>query len=98
VPKKIIALVVAPAAVFALAGCDKTLKTDSIEPQIEKTIEQSGTQVTSVDCPGDVTAKKGAKFDCTAKLANGKEVKVQVTQTDGEGRVVFVPKVGAQGK
>jgi Domain of unknown function (DUF4333) len=97
-PRKIIALIAAPTVVLALAGCDKTLKTDSIEPQIEKTIEQSGTQVTSVDCPGDVTAKKGNKFNCTAKLANGKEVKVAVTQTDSKGHVVFVPKVGAQAK
>lgn len=95
-PRKIMAIAAAPVALLALTGCEKTLKTDSIEPQIEKTIEQRGTNVESVQCPSDVTAKKGGKFECTAKLQNGNEVKVQVTQTDDKGHVVFVPAQGAK--
>lgn len=96
--KKIIALAVVPAAVLALTGCDKNLNTDSIEPQIEKTIEQSGAKVTSVSCPDNVTAKKGDTFTCTVKLANGKESEVPVTQTDSEGHVLFDPSKGTKGQ
>ena len=88
---KITYAAVAVGAVLALAGCDKTLKTDSIEPQIKKAIEQRGTKVTAVTCPGNVTAKKGTKFECTVKTTDGKSGKIEITQTDGSGHVVFQP-------
>lgn len=95
-PKKIIALAVLPAAVLALTGCDKNLSTDQMEPNIEKTIEQSGAKVTSVDCPNDVTVGKGNDFECTAKLANGKQAAVPVKQTDDKGHVLFDPRKAIQ--
>ncbi len=78
-------------AVIALAGCEKSLETDSIEPQIKDTLTAQGLKVSSVDCPGDVTAKKGEKFECEVKTSDGETTKVEVTQTDDDGRVTYQP-------
>jgi hypothetical protein len=41
----------------------------------------------SVDCPGDVEAKAGATFTCTARAADGSTAAVHVVQTDDDGNV-----------
>ena len=85
-------------AVVALAGCEKTLETDSIEPQIKDTLTKQGLKVGSVDCPGDVTAKKDDKFECDVKMSDGETIKIEVTQTDDEGQVTYQPADVRTGK
>ena len=89
--RRVIFPVAAAGVLLSLAGCSKQLNTDKLEPQIEKAFTQSGAAVESVDCPGDVSAKKGDKFECTVTTKGGKKGKVEVTQTDDNGHVVFRP-------
>jgi hypothetical protein len=71
-----------------LAGCGKRLDTGKIESEIKKgLIDQTGAKIAAVTCPNDVKPKKGNTFQCTAKAVNGKGVKIQVIQEDGNGRV-----------
>jgi hypothetical protein len=76
-------------ALAVLAGCGtETLETDDAESQIASTIElQTGADVRSVECPGDVKAEKGKKFTCEATAADGTNATINLTQTSDEGDV-----------
>lgn len=83
-------LMLACAAVLA-AGCGtKTINSDEAEKQVrEELAQQLGASVKSVDCPDEVEAKKGDKFSCTAKGADGTTAKIPVTQTSDSGSFHF---------
>lgn len=94
---KTVAGLIAALMAALVGGCgERTLNTDSIEPTIKDTIERSGAKVSEVDCPGDVTAKKGDSFDCRVALEGGSTVTVMVTQTDDQGKVKFAPKLNGK--
>ncbi len=79
-------------AVLAIvaAGCTKTLDTESVESTFAAAIEeQTGAHVASVECPGDVEAKAGATFECTATGEDQTRVRISVLQEDAEGKVSF---------
>ena len=79
------------AVVFALGACSKTLDIDEIEDQISTGIEeQTGAQVSEVDCPDEVDAEEGDTFDCTVTAEDGTEANVKVTQTSDDGDVTWV--------
>jgi hypothetical protein len=82
-------LLAAVLALAALAGCGTaTLDTDKAENGIKSNIEQqTGAQVSSVDCPGDVKAEKGKSFTCEATGADGTKATINVTQTNDKGDV-----------
>jgi hypothetical protein len=63
------------------------LDTSDAEGKIEKLLNDDGIPVTSVDCPSDQKLEKGHTFECTAKDADGRGVRVKVTETDDDGKV-----------
>ena len=83
-------LMLACAAVLA-AGCGtKTINSEEAEKKVRAELaEQLGASVKSVDCPDDVEAKKGDKFSCTAKGADGTTAKISMTQTTDSGDFHF---------
>jgi len=78
-------------SVLLLPGCgDRTLDTSRLETQIEKTLsDRTGFAITTVDCPGDVKAKKGARFTCTVTTSRKERVRVDVVQDDDHGGVTW---------
>jgi hypothetical protein len=68
------ALVALALAVFLVSGCGETvIDSAKTEGAIEENLEKSvGQKVSSVECPSGVEVKKGATFDCTVSLENGK--------------------------
>ena len=61
-------------AVFLAVGCGETvIDSTKTEGAIKENLEKSvGQKVSSVECPSGVEVKKGATFDCTINLENGK--------------------------
>ena len=77
-------------ATLAMAGCASKLDTGKIEREIKQELtSRTGAKLVAVDCPGDVKAKKGTTFRCTATSAAGARVPIEVTQEDGKGRVTW---------
>lgn len=91
------------AAASVLAACGGTLDTGELEQQTKQAIvDDIGVAVESVDCPDDVEAKAGARFECVATGTDGSTAAVNVVQTDDEGNVkisaklVNIPSVEAE--
>ncbi|HKP91759.1 MAG TPA: DUF4333 domain-containing protein [Thermoleophilaceae bacterium] len=81
------------------AGCGddgkaRTVDEQQIESQIERSLSTATAKVTSVDCPGDVESKTGAKFTCKAKLEGGGKGEVEVTETQAPDRFTYAFKPG----
>ena len=74
-------------AVAAIAGCgEKTIETGELEGELKKQLgADAGVEPKSVECPDDIKAEKGKKFDCTLTAPNGDEVRVEVTLTNDDG-------------
>ena len=81
------------AAVFAgvalsIGACGNTLDAEDLEGEL---VDQLSTDAgvdpegVSVDCPGDIEAEEGRKFECNLTAPNGDEVTVEVTLTDDKG-------------
>ena len=75
------------AATAAFAGCGQTtIETSELEAELKSQLgADAGVEPRSVECPNDIEAEKGKKFDCTLTAPNGDEVRVEVTLTDDEG-------------
>lgn len=69
------------ASAAAAAGCGSaTIDADKRANEIKQELyEQTGLEIDSVTCPGDVPCEKGTRFKCTA-AAEGGEVVVAVNQ------------------
>lgn len=82
-------LLAAVLALVALAGCGtETLDADTGESSIKSVIEQqTGADVSSVDCPDDVKVEKGKSFTCEATGADGTKVTIDVEQTNDKGDI-----------
>lgn len=80
----------------SLAGCGGFSVSREVLLDTERLQSDIQTQVTdiipgstaSVTCPSEVQVREGATFECTA-LVNGQEAIIKVTQTNGEGDVVY---------
>ena len=84
------ATLVALALAVSLAACgDKTLDTADAEDEIsDKLQEQGRPKPDKVECPDDMTAKKGKTYTC--KLTAGDdELDVKLTMLDDDGRFEF---------
>jgi hypothetical protein len=95
----ILATIGAFTVLLALAGCSKTLTSDSVEDGIQSKLSgqvesATGSPITSASCPDDIEAKTGTKFTCTATLENGSEVQVagDVANDDGQFNVTISPE------
>lgn len=75
----------------SVAGCGgKQVDTPKGEAFIAKELRRSlGTEPSSVACPKDIAAEKGASFDCKVTGADGTSGIVKVTQKDGDGNVAI---------
>ena len=88
----IVALACALPFTFAACG-EKTLESGSAEEEIsEKYSELSGEKVDKVECPDDMKAKKGEKYECTLTDSKGDEKPVDLEMTDDDGRFEFEVK------
>ncbi|MEA2168322.1 MAG: hypothetical protein QOF76_1622 [Solirubrobacteraceae bacterium] len=83
-------LLVAPVlAAFAFSGCATTIDDKKGEEALQKSQEQLGIKVKSVDCPSGKTAKKGDVFTCTVTAQDGSSGDITVTETDAKGNVTY---------
>ena len=80
------ALAVAVVAVFALAGCEKTIDADKAADSVAGVVsDQTGFEPDDVECPEDVKAEAGETFDCTFTGPDGDYVAhVDIEEVDGE--------------
>jgi hypothetical protein len=87
---------------LALLGgaCGKSkLDTSRLESQMKETLsDRTGIGIKSVDCPGDVEAKRGDNFSCTATTSRGERVVLNVTQNNSEGDVTWKVARGPIGR
>ncbi|MBA2505581.1 MAG: DUF4333 domain-containing protein [Thermoleophilaceae bacterium] len=82
--------VLAAVAALALAGCASTLDSADAEKQISSSLEkQTRQKPKKVDCPEDIDAKKGTKFDCTVTAQDGSTIRVNAATTDDDGKFTY---------
>lgn len=85
-------LVICALVVATTAGCgddDVVIDHTVVESGIEAGIAQQQHVLSTVACPPDIVASKGKTFTCTATLASGRQVPVEVTATDDKGNVNY---------
>jgi hypothetical protein len=77
-----------PVLACLIAGCGE-IKIDSGKAEdLARKIAGSGKiELTSVTCPDDVKAKKGADFECDLVYAEGTKGTITIHQTDDEGAI-----------
>ena len=85
---RLLAIPLTTALVAAIAGCGD-VKIDSGKAEdLARKVAGSGTvKLTSVSCPDDVKAKKGADFDCDLVYADGTKGTITIHQQDDEGHI-----------
>src|SRR4051812_47759101 len=75
-------------AVVAVAGCSSKLDPAGTEKAISAGVaKQFDVTVKAVRCPDDVEARKGGRFRCRVRAADGSRGTAVVTQADDEGHV-----------
>jgi hypothetical protein len=87
-------------AMLAVAGActrTRTLDESELNQQIATDMQAKKLAVegVAVSCPDDVPAEAGRTFDCTATNPDGTTLRIEVTQTDDQGRVTY-KVVGAE--
>ncbi|MDQ1520371.1 MAG: hypothetical protein QOI55_1444 [Actinomycetota bacterium] len=81
-------------ALVMLVGCSKQLDVAKPERAIAREVERGyGVTVRKVTCPKNLSAKRGARFQCLVELTDDR-LTVNVTQTDSKGGLTF--KLGEQ--
>jgi len=77
----------------AVSGCGGgggvAINPSVVENAIQVGIAQQQHVLTIVTCPVGITARKGARFDCTVTFANGTQSPVTVTEQDDRGDVHY---------
>lgn len=75
-------------AVVLLGACTKTIEMTDVESFLKNDLaEEVGMAVTSADCPEDVEAEEGGKFDCDVEFEDGTSAVVTMVQKDDEGNI-----------
>jgi len=80
------------------AGCTRTRTLDGqgLNEKLAADLSQKlNEQGITVSCPDDVPAQAGGTFECTATTPDGKQITLQVTQTDDQGNVTYDVTGGA---
>jgi len=95
---KLVSLAAATALVFIAVACTPDLDTEGLEPMLKEQVQrQTGTTITSIDCPSDVKAEAGGTFECTAQETSGATFTIKVVQTDDQGHVTWEIKSASPG-
>lgn len=76
---------VAIAASACSTGINGMVPEQEVEKQAAIAVRSSGTDVTRVDCPGDLRAKVKATMDCTVTSPQGQRIPVVMTVTSVSG-------------
>ena len=85
---RLLSLLLLLPVVLVLSACAKKIDDAKAEKFISTTVaKQVGAKVKSVKCPSDLTAKKGATFNCTVTGADGSSGITKVTERDDQGNV-----------
>ena len=72
-----------------------TVDDAAVESQIKSQLATSSVAVTSVKCPSDEKAEKGAAFKCSVTWDNGATGKVKVTQKTAAATYTYEPVSGS---
>ncbi|MCX7621581.1 MAG: DUF4333 domain-containing protein [Acidimicrobiales bacterium] len=73
------------AAWLGAVGCSKSLDRDKLTAAIRD--QAQGITVSSVQCPPELPAQAGQRFQCIVTAENGVDIVVDVEQTDEQGSV-----------
>jgi uncharacterized lipoprotein len=89
---RLLAVVVAVAAVAVLAGCGKTVidseKTaDTIEHELEKSLNKP---IKSVECPAEVEVDVGSTFHCTVVFSKGEKATATLKIRDKDADISLI--------
>jgi hypothetical protein len=99
--KRVVVPLVAIAAVAAMtvavAGCgEDTLEPESAVELINNSLNKTGVEAESVECPDDIEAKEGETFDCEVTLPNGETGTFTIEIGKVEGDTASLRIVGAE--
>jgi hypothetical protein len=81
------AIAAVAAMAVAVAGCgEDTLEPDSAVQLINNSLNKTGVEAESVECPDDVEAKEGETFDCDVTLPNGESgtFTIKIEKVEGD--------------
>ena len=87
------------ALVVAFGACgQETIEESELEEEVKAVVAQeAGLQPKSIDCPGDLDAKKGEKMTCTLVGPDDSKLDAVVTVTSAEdGNAKFSVQVGTE--
>ncbi|MDQ3934414.1 MAG: DUF4333 domain-containing protein [Actinomycetota bacterium] len=74
---------------LALAGCAKTLESGDAESKIADEIKKQRNVEVKVECPDDMEAKKGKRYQCTVTEPSGAQLGLTLETTDDDGGFRF---------
>jgi hypothetical protein len=72
-------------ALLALPGCARKVDEHDAETKIADLVRRQSNARMTVDCPGGVEAKKGARFTCAASIGGSSRVDIAVQLVDDKG-------------
>ncbi len=85
----LVAVALVAIAALVAAGCGETVIDNAkTEAALKENLQKSAhRQISAVECPSEVKVDPGATFDCTVKLAGGKEETAVLKIRDKEADV-----------
>jgi hypothetical protein len=87
---RLISVAAAAALAVTAVACTPDLDTEGLEPMLKEQVQrETGTTVTSIDCPDNVKVEAGGTFECTATETSGATFTIKVVQTDDAGHVTW---------
>jgi hypothetical protein len=85
----VLAVVAVAAGLWNRTSTPVILNTDKVASSIQASISSQRHLASTVSCPVNIVQKAGVVFDCVATVGRHRFT-VVVTQTDGNGHVVYV--------
>ena len=78
--RKLLPAVLLP--LLLLTGCSGSVDQSQVEKRTDEQLSQkAGIEAEKVECPGDLSAKEGAKMTCDVTSTTGDKFKVELTVT-----------------